>query len=306
MLSMAAHAAAVQDCRHDVAPVEVGRYAADKKNDVVVSEEVIPVGTTVTMSYKVGDMVGWVTCRTTKIRKHATVKGGETYDIGCGNVIRKAEKAASRKEEPVVASAPVPEKAPAAECGIDGCGNVTQTRTITNIVQEKTICRDRSGRDFAPNEKGVCDFPQVTAVLPLDVSTPSKAPCFTDGCQTRESAKAIEWRPAAETTLKFCAIRTDKGEIVGLFNHKGFVQVVKMTKENVKPDGTEDFSNNPKAHTFESQPVSYLNNGDCKTTTNTVVAYGWAAVVEKLDLEKSCKVTRREWRGAENRVTVRS
>lgn len=129
--------------------------------------------------------------------------------------------------------------------------------------------------------------------------------CSPQGCQTRESAKVVEWRPATETTLKFCALRTDKGEIVGIFNHNGFVQVVKMTKENVKPDGTPDFSNKPKAYTFTSQPVSRLDNGDCKTVTNTIVAHGWAAVVEKLDLEKSCKVISREWRGAENQTTVR-
>jgi hypothetical protein len=309
LFSAAAHAAAVQDCRHDVAPVEIGRYAADQKNNVIVSEEVIPVGSTVTMSYRVGDdMIGWVTCRTTKVRKHATVKGGEVYDIGCGNVVRKAEKAGVvRKEEPAT--------------------NLDIQRPVCDgKCQLEKVCATDNGALVATEVGLVCKLPKLSMTFEQEVETNgkvtwtdkgwvgekhtvlgpkldvaigktevniSKEVCYTQGC-SRPAAKFV-----AEVKAGFCGIVVlnvgpkDRLFAFGKADHNGkmVMQMVELQNSDIKADKNINLAGlKARGATYKNVSkveISRFGN-DCDKLQEFVEGPFWPAFAKAYNLPDVC------------------
>lgn len=313
LFSVAAHAAAVQDCRHDVAPVEIGRYAADQKNNVVVSEEVIPVGSTVTMSYRVGDdMIGWVTCRTTKVRKHATVKGGEVYDIGCGNVVRKVEKAGVvRKEEPAT--------------------NLDIQRPVCDgKCQLEKVCATDNGTLVATEVGLVCKLPKLTMTFEQEVETSgkvtwtdkgwtgekhtvpgpkldvaigktevniSKEMCYTQGCAWKQQATF-----RSEVKAKICGIVVGnvgpKDRLLWLATDEksGNLQITELLDEDMNADGTVNkttLGTKLANKTVKSMLTNRKVSASCDTDQEFVEKQVWHHVVKYFNFPNACIIAGR-------------
>lgn len=78
----------VPDCNHDRDPVDTKRYRKDIRTGKVASTSTVPVGTVWETNSGSGH---WTVCRTTKERKIALLKDGQTYyDTACGNEVRIA------------------------------------------------------------------------------------------------------------------------------------------------------------------------------------------------------------------------
>lgn len=311
MLSTSAQATTIQDCRHDVAPIEAGRYAADKKNGVVVSEEIIPVGSIVTMSYKVGsDMIGWVTCRTTKVRKHATVKDGQVYDIGCGNVVRKVEKAGTAsKNDPVInldIQQPVCDGKCQLEkvCASDSRGSGTLVSTDVGLVcklPKLTMTFEQEVETFGKvtwkdkgwtGEKHEIPGPKLDAIVgKTDVSI-SKEMCYTQGCAYRPEANFV-----SEVRAQFCGIRTSDGRVFRLTKNPNTnnLQIYELKATHIKADMSVDAEavqkDKPKQMNFSSEPMSKFK--DCDAVQVAVEGRLWPAVTQFFSLPNSCTVARR-------------
>lgn len=307
--SIAAQAAAVQDCRHDVAPVEVGRYAVDQKSGAVLSEEVIPVGSTVTMSYRVGDeMIGWVTCRTTKIRKHAAVKSGEVYDIGCGNIIRKVEKAGSVRKDESATNLDIQRPVCDGKCQLQkvcSTDNGTLVATEVGLVCKLPKLYMTFEQEVETNgkvtwadkgwvgEKHVVPGPKLDVTVEKAEATVSQKPCYTQGC-SRPAAKFV-----AEVQAGFCGIVVmnvgpkDRLFAFGEADHNGkmVLQMVELQNSDIKADKTINLAGlKARGATYKNvAKVEIARFGrDCDKLQEFVEGPFWPAFAKAYNLPEVC------------------
>ena len=163
--AMAAQTAAVPDCHHDAAPVDVELYARDVLAGHIVTTSQVPVGTVLTMEYKTKDgKLHQITCRTTMQRTAALDVDGKIYDKKCGNRIL----AGFTVSTPPAVAASAPAVAASAVCTEDGCGNLTVTNTVTHVTRRVELQTCHGSDVRIPVEQ---KFPDVT-LSPTNIVVP--------------------------------------------------------------------------------------------------------------------------------------
>ena len=194
--AMAAQTAAVPDCHHDAAPVDVELYARDVLAGHIVTTSQVPVGTVLTMEYKTKDgKLHQITCRTTMQRTAALDVDGKIYDKKCGNRIL----AGFTVSTPPAVAASAPAVAASAVCTDDGCGNLTVINTVTHVTRrvELQTCHGSDAR--IPVEQ---KCPDVT-LSPTNIVVPvAQVRCAN--CSQQQPAPQAQAKCEVSDGYRFC------------------------------------------------------------------------------------------------------
>ncbi len=299
--------AQVADCKHDVAPYDIGRYARDVKVGKNIQLSKVPVRTVWDTNMKGGK---WVTCRTTQERTIALLEDGTYYDIGCGNEIKIAMPPTPLQSQIAQAPSFLTTQAPLVCKGVEECKQVKW-------------CDDNSGWYASKDDKGNhvrrCDIPgevsiiskentihvqERTTVIPVQLPTivkpwqvaapvsVSSAPapqidlgrsvapsvsgtrCETQGCSYKSVAKFI-----SEEKADFCGIHTSDGRVFKLGRHptNGELTIADWTS------GTQG-----KVMGLKQQATR-----DCDVDQKAAETTHWPAIVNRFGLPNDCTVAKR-------------
>ena len=299
--------AQVADCKHDVAPYDIGRYARDVKAGKNIQLSKVPVRTVWDTNMKGGK---WVTCRTTQERTIALLEDGTYYDIGCGNEIK-------------IAMPPTPLQSQVAQ---SPSFLTTASSLVCKGVEEcKQVkwCDDNSGWYASKDDKGNhvrrCDIPgevsviskentihvqEHTTVIPVQLPTTVKpwqvaapvsvppapaaqidlgraaAPnvsgtrCDTQGCSYKPVAKFV-----SEEKADFCGIHTSDARVFKIGRHP-------TNGELVIADWTSGVQG--KVMGLKQQATR-----DCDADQKAVETTHWPAIVNRFGLPNDCTVAKR-------------
>lgn len=305
--------AQVADCKHDVAPYDVGRYARDVKAGKNIQLSKVPVRTVWDTNMKGGK---WITCRTTQERTIALLEDGTYYDIGCGNEIKIAmpptplQSQIAQAPSFLTAQAPLVCKDPE-ECkqvkwcdensgwyaSKDDKGNhvrrceipgrksiITQNDEV--VIEKHTKVSGHVSAEFTgwtgSNDINVPPAPALDVNLGRTAAPAvSGEKCTAEKCEARETFKKV-----SSVSADFCGIRTNSGDVIAFLDKGGKLQAVKNPVFD-RSSGKAKVVRAEHDMVFNQVSTAQFNN-NCRTVLDTVEVKGWSQMVKDLKLPPAC------------------